>query len=61
MKVMNWLMCVGDSVAGPVGWLWEKRFNTWFKYENYAGKEAIEGSPFHSTFLKMTLTLLWSE
>ena len=50
MKVMNWLMCAGDSVAGPVGWLWEKRFNTWFKYENYAGKEANIGSPFTAHF-----------
>ena len=32
-------MCAGDSVTGPVGWLWEKRFNTWLKYENHAGKK----------------------
>ena len=38
-----------------------ERFNTWLKYENYAGKEANIGSPFHNTFLKMTLMLLWSE
>ena len=36
---MNWLMCAGDSVTGPVGWLWEKRFDTWLKYENHAGKK----------------------